>query len=81
MINAVKIKLQSTVDEAQDDSLIVREGLEGNDDDKDSLARDLALLSLIESRLTVGELLVKLKRLGDTKYLTATLAKIEDALK
>jgi hypothetical protein len=46
-----------------------------------TLARDLALLSLIESRLTVGELLVKLKRLGDTKYLTAILAKIEDALK
>jgi hypothetical protein len=48
------MKLQSTVDEVQGDSLIVKDVLEGNDDDEDCLARDTALQSLSDSLLSLG---------------------------
>jgi hypothetical protein len=47
--------------------LIVKEVLKSNDNDEDYLVRDTALQSLSDSMLTVGESLVRLKRLGDTK--------------
>jgi hypothetical protein len=74
VINAIKIKLQFTTDEVQSDSLIVKEVLEGND----NLVRDTTLQLLCDNLLSVGKSPVELKRLGETKYPTAKLAKTED---
>jgi hypothetical protein len=67
VINAIKKQMQATVHEVQGDSLIVREVLEGNDDNEDNLARDTALQSLTDSLLNVGKSPVKLKRLREMK--------------
>jgi hypothetical protein len=76
VINAVKkIKLQSTTDEVQSDSLIVKEVLEANDDDEDHLGeRQLCSHSMTICQVLANHWLNR-KKLGETKYFIANWQK------
>lgn len=62
MINALKIKLQSTIDELQDDTVVVKEVLQGDDDEELSCERQICSHSVTVCEVLANHQLVKLKR-------------------